>query len=130
MEFDDYPETVYENLDIINDENFESHVDSYKYVDNIVELEKNTRRLNKAKGLSLSDGDILESVKYDHYEFVKNRFERTLPEYEIACKENGLNLFNPIQREEYVRVIKIEDRDDSSDGSTLKLSDSDEETEV
>ena len=49
MEFDDYPETVYENLDIINDENFESPVDSYKYVDNIVELEKNTRRLNKAK---------------------------------------------------------------------------------
>ena len=56
-----------------------------------------------------------------------------------------MNLFNPIQREEYVRVIKIEgikqfcgyinsiyfiDRDDSSDGSTLKLSDSDEETEV
>ena len=79
----------------------------------------------------------------DHFDYVWQRFEKETPSYEEALIQNGLF---PIRNQEHIRVIKIEGMNnimniddenyryyldpDDSDNSTLKLSDSDEETEV
>ena len=62
----------------------------------------------------------------DHFDYVKNRFpERDPPGYEVALLQNGL-----LGKARKIRFEGLEDGDEDSDNSTLKLSSSDEETEV
>ena len=87
--------------------------------------------------MSQSTGNITESVNNDYFEYVRNRFETELPDYEEAVNQSRTSIWNSQQSfgQESLITFKIEDEalvetGDISDNSTIKFSESDGETEV
>ena len=84
--------------------------------------------------MSKSMGNITENVNNDYFEYVRNRFETELPDYEDAVSQNRSIIWGSeqsVQRDQAKYYIEDEESfEDTSDQSTLKFSDSDGETEV
>ena len=91
--------------------------------------------------MSQSTGNITDSVSNDYFEYVRNRFETEVPDYEEAVNQSRIMLWNSEQSlgQDQVRNISFkldgesdDDTGDFSDNSTstVKFSGSDGETEV
>ena len=84
--------------------------------------------------MSKSMGNITENVNNDYFEYVRNRFETELPDYEDAVSQNKSIVWGSeqsVQRDQAKYCIEDEESfEDTSGQSTLKFSDSDGETEV
>merc|ERR1719206_800369 len=89
------------------------------------------------KMMSQSTGNITEIANNDYFEYVRNRFETELPDYEEAVNQSRTRIWNSQQNlgHEQLITFKIEeealvDTNDISDNSTVKFSESEGETEV
>ena len=91
--------------------------------------------------MSQSTGNITDSVSNDYFEYVRNRFETEVPDYEEAVSQSRIMLWNSEQSLALDQVRNIsfkldgesdDDTGDFSDNSTstVKFSGSDGETEV
>ena len=87
--------------------------------------------------MSQSTGNITEIANNDYFEYVRNRFETELPDYEEAVNQSRTMIWNSQQSlgHEQLITFKIEeealvDTNDISDNSTVKFSESEGETEV
>ena len=87
--------------------------------------------------MSQSTGNITEIANNDYFEYVRNRFETELPDYEEAVNQSRTRIWNSQQSlgHEQLITFKIEeealvDTNDISDNSTVKFSESEGETEV
>ena len=87
--------------------------------------------------MSQSTGNITEIANNDYFEYVRNRFETELPDYEEAVNQSRARIWNSQQSlgHEQLITFKIEeealvDTNDISDNSTVKFSESEGETEV
>ena len=87
--------------------------------------------------MSQSTGNITEIANNDYFEYVRNRFETELPDYEEAVNQSRTRIWNSQQNlgHEQLITFKIEeealvDTNDISDNSTVKFSESEGETEV
>ena len=90
MDFDDYPETIY-TLEVseIDDPDGEDDTD----VDMLIDPERNTPT---------------KTSSMDHFEYVRNRFETDLPDYEEALEQNGINPQPRDRLDDHVRVLRFE----------------------
>ena len=90
------------------------------------------------QAMSQSTGDIIDSVNNDYFEYVRNRFETELPDYEEAINQNKIMLWNSektfgsegASSIDFDLTTEGDETDDFSDNSTIKFSGSDGETEV
>ena len=87
--------------------------------------------------MSQSTGNITEIANNDYFEYVRNRFETELPDYEEAVNQSRTMIWNSQQNlgHEQLITFKIEeealvDTNDISDNSTVKFSECEGETEV
>lgn len=150
FEFDDYPDSVYESgpddMDGIQDHLRREHEwirKSYEELDldlNRGDCDYLSPRVSY-KVMSQSTGNITDSVSNDYFEYVRNRFETEVPDYEEAVNQSRIMLWNSEQSlgQDQVRNISFkldgesdDDTGDFSDNSTstVKFSGSDGETEV
>jgi len=143
LDFDDYPDSVYDHVvDSIPD----YHRGEQEWIrKSYEELDLDLNRGDCSylaqddphKVMSQSTGDITESVNNDYFEYVRNRFETELPDYEEAVNQSRASIWNSQQSfgQEPLITFRIEDEalvetGDISDNSTIKFSESDGETEV
>ena len=90
MDFDDYPETIYlMDVSEIDDPDGEDDTD----VDMLIDPERNTPTKTSCM---------------DHFEYVRNRFETDLPDYEEALEQNGINPQPRDRLDDHVRVLRFE----------------------
>ena len=89
----------------------------------------------------MSTGNISEKARNQYFEYVEQRFEREPPKYKDALRQNGIKpefirslkiegKFHILNYEWFIMILIFKDPDDSSDNSTLKLSDEESDGET